>query len=564
MIMYFKILFLALATFCLPLQAMRRATQQLLSSGHPVRTAVVAKHSAKPLAELKSQAPVRLLLGSKSYEHNESQSSSSTQYALPIGALAVGLAIAQDQTSADMPAGALAEEGDALPIDKVDITNMQAVLDVFQHGTQAHKQVIAQRMAQSITKYPVDVIVTALQLSDAKSHTILAQALASNITLFTLEQIAYLLKGDAQDETHEVIAIALNKQYKHFVSQRASVLSQATLKPEAVDQFTQAVDCLKPAYCAKATEQLAQHLGINRAIRTYNATQLFVYLKTCPIHIQKFIVTVYLKDRYNYNKGEMVKALHEHIEQERALVYQAISKEFQLTAQDWVAIEHAIEVHKQAFLRIDSSALQFIYLIDVRDDVKEAIAAICKKRGILEKIVVKREKDPTAIASVSVGHVANKLIYKLSLNAEWLRTATADSILATLEHELGGHMCSYHTIVQACISDYLYSQKSHSVDKVLKSASIQTYHKFAEYEADLASSIDDSSAAKTIAAHLQPNLRGSRPDPYLSNVDYYKALAAILYLKDAAHKWFDSEEAYNLYGPPAYDKFDYSKTETKD
>ncbi len=470
------------------------------------------------------------------------------------GAVAAGLAMANQQS--------LEEKEKLGAVEKIDIFNVQLMSDIFKNGTEEQKRAIAERAAQKITKYSVIDISVLLEHAVARPHRVLVMAIAKNITSFTLKDIAQILKADAQEETHDLLASAFNKQYVYFM--RWPVWGFDT---PAIDQFAQFIFAMREQYRVKATRNLAQSLGIDCSQEIAGA-DFFALLSRQASHQQRLMVLIYFANHYNFNRGQMDDAIRTFIDGQRQLVYKEISKEWMISDYRWHQINQEFEFLKECFVKAQSQEEQFEYKIHVPDHIKEAIALICKKRGITEKIIIdSMPSNRKAVASASFHLTKDGFVHVLSLDLLKFPHSSKDEIQRNLEHEIGGHMRQHHSLLSCVLAKHI-SDAAKTLNRTFDpseknvSTSWGKLQVIDEYEADLLSAIEDDIVAQSIRSALEINSKAriswTRSGIYMSNEKFYRAIMAILYSKQAAQKWFDSMEAYNLYGPPAYDAFDYS------
>ncbi len=464
---------------------------------------------------------------------------------IPAGAIAVGLAMATQHQ--------LAEERKSRAIEKLDIYDIKAVLEVFKNGSEDAKRELAQRIAEKITNYAIDDIIVLLQQTTQRPHRILVNALAKNITSYTLSQIGQILKGDAQNETHDLMASALARNHAHFMGTSFWGFSDTN-----INEYVQTVKCFKTQYQEKIRIILAQEFGIEGPIDSFNTIDLFALLKNHHAGVQKIIIALFLEGKCTFNKGNIVEAFMSHLQEKREAAYELIKHEMELTDLDWKEVKRIFDQEKNKFAKPSKPDEQIIYEVNVSQDVKNIIADICKSRGITEQVVVRATSwDWTRplsyrAASVHFEYVGQKKSYRhiLSVNTWWCTLTTFTDVRCVLEHELGGHMANDHSFFKACLAHYLIDYKQVTTDNIVASHGFAALGKVDEYEADLFSAMHDDQ----VALHFKENLEWTienRPSLYMSNKEHYQAVMAIIHLKEAAQKWSENEKAYN--NPPVSD-----------
>ena len=533
----------------------------------PVLQAMRAPRVNSLLVTARSMRQPLLRGGSQALAHTQSTQSNDqkeqfkdngyaadSNFILATGAAAVGLAMASQH--------AMEEEPKFRTIEKLDIYDMKVVLEVFRNGSEDDKRELAQRVAQRITSYSVDDIISMLQHTTLRPHRTLASALAKNITSYTLSQIGQILKGDTQNETHDLIADALGKNHAHFIRTRFW-----GFKDNRINEYAQAIKCLHVQFQEKVLDALAQKFNIDRFIALRSAAELFVELKKHPSGVQKIIIALFLQGKHSFNKGDMQEAFMIHLRDARRAAYALLKQELQITNERWDDILNLINSYKQLFIVPSNADEQIIYEINVSSTLKNLIADICKARGMQEKVIVRSMPFewgwPLVISAggASFEQCSGDCSYQniLYIDRLWCATTTSDHLRCVLEHEIGGHMTHHHNFLQAYLKYYLINYMHISADTIEASNGWNMLNKLDEYEADLFSPMCDDKVALIWKRDLEWTLE-NRPSLYMSNKEAYQAIMAIIHLKEAAQKWFDSEEAYNLYGPPAYDGFDYSES----
>ncbi len=181
------------------LQAMKRALVPIARSLHEPSTYQAGRQAiARTYATHNNE---------QGYRQEKPHYAHSTNY-LPVTAITIGLGLTAQH--------ALEEQDDSLAINKLDIYNMDAVLEVFKNGTEDEKRVLAERIGQKITHYEIEDVITILRSTTHIPHRNLVNAISKNITSYTVPEISKILKWDTQDETHELIAHALGNNYNYL------------------------------------------------------------------------------------------------------------------------------------------------------------------------------------------------------------------------------------------------------------------------------------------------------------------------------------------------------------
>lgn len=109
------------------------------------------------------------------------------------------------------------EEQITYSIEKLDVTEIDKVIEAFKYAEKRDKRTIAEQVAKRITQYSVADIVKMLQHTEHRPHRTLVNALAKNITNFKMTQITEVLQADQHDETHQLLAQAFNKNFLYFI-----------------------------------------------------------------------------------------------------------------------------------------------------------------------------------------------------------------------------------------------------------------------------------------------------------------------------------------------------------
>ncbi len=376
----------------------------------------------------------------------------------------------------------------------------------------------ATKISNCITCYTESQLSTILKLADRETQDIISNAIAQNISLFKIDALSKILSL-ITEENKKVIAAAIAKD----------------------EVF----------------------------IRSLKAENLYGLLNAIDSQTQNNILRVFIKN-YNFKNGEYVADnIRKYIQKIQADAYTQISQEWGLTERDWATIDGNYNKRIQNIIHSPNSTEQFTYTCEVIDEIKELIASVCKERGITQKIVISEniEYRHKYTAFVSTIYTNNEITFNLSLiKLPPIEEINFSALRILLEHELGGHVRHYHMLRQDVISNYIYDNKLNkwffTREDIYNSSSLVALRKTNEYEADLSSAIDDFHLANDIKTNLENKKENhSSTKLYMSPAHNYRAIMAIIKLKEAEQEWFDSDEAYNLYGPPAYDKmiFDESK-----
>lgn len=215
------------------------------------------------------------------YSQEESHYTHNTSHHIPAAAIAIGLGLTAQQ--------AMEEQDDSLVINKLDIYDINAVLEVFKNGTEDEKQELAQRIAQKITYYKIEDIIKILQLTKNRPHRTIVNAIAKNITHFAVQQITQILEGDTQDETHDLIASALNKTYNYFTGYSFGGHKLYTTQ-EGIYQYAETVNCLRVEYQSKAIQPLARYLA------TIKRWQVFRLLQSSPEKSKQVVISALVEN----------------------------------------------------------------------------------------------------------------------------------------------------------------------------------------------------------------------------------------------------------------------------
>lgn len=231
----------------------------------------------------------------------ESRYARETNY-LPATAIAIGAGLTTQR--------ALEEQEDSLTINKLDIYDINAVLEVFKNGTENEKRELAQRIAQKITHYKIEDVIKMLLQTEKRPHRTLVNALTKNITRYTPEQIAQILTGDTQDETHDLIASALNKNYNYFTGYTVGgyrLLANA----DYLYEYAKTINSLKEKYHSKAIEPLAHDLNENN-IRDGLGWDIKNILKNAPTQSKQIIISAIIQNM-NSDKEETLEAINWYV-----------------------------------------------------------------------------------------------------------------------------------------------------------------------------------------------------------------------------------------------------------
>lgn len=233
--------------------------------------------------------------------YDESHSTRQDYY-LPAAALAIGLGLTTQQ--------AMDEHDESLQLPKLDIYNINAVIDVLQNGTEDDKRLVTEKVAQKITHYNVEDIIHMLQCTQRRPHRTIVNALAKNITQYTPQQIAQILTGDAQDETHDLIASALNKNYNNFTGYTISgyrLLSHA----DYLYEYAKAINSLKEKYRGKAIDPLADDLDKN-TVEDGLGWNIRKILENSPKQSKQVILSALIQNMNN-NKQATIRDIRYYI-----------------------------------------------------------------------------------------------------------------------------------------------------------------------------------------------------------------------------------------------------------
>lgn len=170
-----------------------------------------------------------------------------------------------------------AQEETPFSIQGLDLKNPQAIIEAFQKANEADKQLLAQKVAHTISwysaeaaLYTIEDIGNFLKYTTKKSHRTLITAFSRNITRFTPKDIMLILKSDSQDETHRYIAQALQENYAAFTSYFFCGFKLAS-KKEWRREYVAILKALKPEYQRKVLEPILEN------IEHYNVFDLLYY-----------------------------------------------------------------------------------------------------------------------------------------------------------------------------------------------------------------------------------------------------------------------------------------------
>ncbi len=160
---------------------------------------------------------------------------------------------------------------------KLDIHNVTAILEVFKTGSEEDKQLLATKIAQKITYYSVKDIISLLQHTTGNPHNTLTSALSYNITYYTNDQIIQILKGDPQDDTHNVISRALIENYNYFAG-NVILLGWKIKRGSSLGtiNYFETIECLQEKYFTTAMQPFLSDL--DQEIKQNNFTFLIELL----------------------------------------------------------------------------------------------------------------------------------------------------------------------------------------------------------------------------------------------------------------------------------------------
>ncbi len=650
-------------------------------------------------------------------------------------------------------------DNDTALVNKLDINDINAILEVLKTGTEKAKHLLTLKVAKKITSYKIKDVIAMLQATTGTPHRNLVNGITKNITCYEAEQIAQILIADSHNETHKLIAWALNKNYTYFTTHTFDSFQLPTSK-ERFDQYAHAIAALNEKYRDIAIEPLASELGtyndsqinkilessheqskviiitaiaqiitesdeydfsdvikasneqqqeilaiavatninniaqdavknvfnafnnknkeivitamaknithiqfghltsilatsheqgkaivahaIAKNINTYSCYSLDVLLKyfnkqnkaiiasaitqniesninkynesvlfeifdaaneqekiiiakafaqtvthgdesnlysILKVHAeqtQKILIAALLKE-YNYAEGSIIACIRDHIKKAHQIAYEQISKEFELTENDWIDIKKEFNKQTACFVKANNPAEQCDYTVHIDNRVKELIHLVCKERNITEKIVIEEFSDERhTLAYVKHKKMENnKYVHILALNPNFLQEASDEKIRITLEHELGGHVRYHHTTLHNIILDHILdkqfklsetstaemkgsdwiehmkikteklSARGNLLIKFKTSASYVALKNAAEYEADLSSAIDDLTVANIIKHDILQNPYAARGELYMTHQQFHKEIMAIIHLKEAEQRWYSTYKHYD-------------------
>ena len=367
-----------------------------------------------------------------------------------------------------------------------------------------------------------------------------ATKIGERIYVYTDKQLSLLLKL-ADESAQKVIASSIAQNVTRFnFSSLCNIITKVNDENKAV-----------------IVTAISQHDDL---IKTANGHELYTILAAVDEKVQSQVLGVLLSNNIFKNGGYVIDTLRTHLKKVNENARAQISQEWGLTEEDWSYIELYCMMSLFHTEQTRDSNKQFTYTIAVNDEIKEMITSICNARGITEKITIGAINAPDALAAVSYN--SKKHTYELYLNLPALKETNEQLQRFVLEHELGGHLLHDHTLFASSIIRYLQMKHNTTSDNILNSASFQALKKAHEYEADLSSAIEDLTLAHCAKQALENTESKRLHKLYMSRAHLIQAINAIIKLKEAEQKWFDGEEAYNLYGPPAYDRMVFEESKT--
>ncbi len=331
-------------------------------------------------------------------------------------------------------------------------------------------------------------------------------------------------------------------------------------------------------YRLEHAENMAKFTGEkakDNFIETLKDHELYELLISSNGDSQNYFLKKFLKN-YDFKNGRYITDfIRGNIQKMQDLIYASISNEWGLTESDWAEIHHSFNKHIHSIAHASNSDKQFTYACNVSDSTKHLITLICKKRNITEELIVKEIEDKENFAAIETSLTnTNHVKQSLQINTSHPRADDYETMHFCFEHELGGHLRHHHGLLRCIILITIYhkhhikfknfkegTSESPALDDIRNSASFQALAKAHEYEADLSSAIDDIAYASEVKNYAKNEKEGNRPSLYMSQKQLYRIISAIIKLKEAEQKWFDGEEAYNLYGPPAYDRMVFNESE---